>query len=124
MGTVFKKSFTKPVPAGAETIVRKGERFALWKDSRGKARKARLIVGEDGGERITIETPYFTAKYRDGAGLVRTVATGCRDETAARQVLADLERKAELVRSGVMTTAEEQVGKHQATRTYRALRRL
>ena len=38
------------------------------------------------------------------------MATGCRDETAARQVLADLERKAELVRSGVMTAAEAAVG--------------
>src|SRR5207249_3293639 len=60
-------------------------------------------------------TPYYVAKYRDGSGIVRTVATGCRDETAARQVLADLERKAELVRSGVMTSAQEQVGNHQAT---------
>ncbi len=43
------------------------------------------------------------------------MATGCRDETAARQILADLERKAELVRSGVITGTEEQVGKHHAT---------
>src|SRR5439155_22213356 len=45
---------------------------------------------------------------------VQTVSTGCRDETAARQVLADLERKAELVRSGVISAAEESVGRHQA----------
>src|SRR5262245_3925075 len=39
---------------------------------------------------------------------------GCRDETAARRVLADLERKAELVRSNVITPAEAAAGKHQA----------
>jgi hypothetical protein len=47
--------------------------------------------------------------------VVRVVPTGCRDETAARQVLAELERKAELVRSGVITTAEASVGRHQST---------
>ena len=71
-------------------------------------------MGKDGSERIVIESPYYVAKYRDGAGVVRVEATGCRDETAARQVLADLERRAELVRSGVMTAAEAAIGDHQA----------
>ena len=114
MGTVFRKTFTKPLPAGAETFVRKGERFARWKDRKGKTRTAPLTVGEDGSERIIIESPFYVAKWRDGAGVVRTEATGCRDETAARQVLADLERRAELVRSGVMTGAEAAIGDHQA----------
>jgi integrase len=114
VGTVFRKTFTKPLPAGAEIIVRKGERFARWKDHKGKQRTAAVTVGKDGSERVILETPYFVAKYRDGANRVREVATGCRDETAARQVLADLERKAELVRSKVITAAEAAIGDHQA----------
>jgi integrase len=114
MGTVFRKTFRKPLPVGAEIHVRKGERFARWKDRKGKTRTAPLTAGKDGAERITLESPYFVAKYRDGAGVVQVVPTGCKDETAARQVLADLERKAELVRSGVMTAAEASIGKHQA----------
>jgi integrase len=114
MGAVFKKSYTKAVPAGAEPFTRKGERFARWKDRKGKIRTAPLTVGEDGAERITLESPCYVAKYRDGAGVVRVVPTGCRDETAARQVLADLEREAELVRSGVKTAAESAAGRHQA----------
>jgi integrase len=113
MGTVFKKTFTKPLPTGAETIVRKGERLARWKDRKGKSRTALLTVGQDGAERVLIESPYYVAKYRDGAGVVQTVATGCRDEQAARQVLADLERRAELVRAGVMTTGEDAAARHQ-----------
>jgi hypothetical protein len=31
MGTVFKKTFTKPLPAGATVVVRQGKRFAEWK---------------------------------------------------------------------------------------------
>src|SRR5438046_941952 len=41
-------------------------------------------------------------------------ARSLRLATAARQVLADLERKAELVRSGVMTATEAAIGDHQA----------
>src|SRR5262245_16275521 len=68
-----------------------------------------------GQDRIVIESSKWVAKYRDGAGVVRVVPTGCRDERAARQVLAELERKAELIRSGVMSAAEATVGEHQIT---------
>src|SRR6266545_1764126 len=112
MGTVFKKQTTRPLPSGAEIFVRKGERFARWK-CKGKTRTAPLTTGQDGADRIVTESPYYVAKYRDGAGVVQTVATGCRDETAARQVLADLERRAELVRSNVMTAAEAAIGDQQ-----------
>ena len=114
MGSVFRKSFTKSLPAGAETFLRKGQRLARWKDRRGKTRTALLTEGQDGSERITIESPFFVAKYRDGSGIVREVATGCRDEQAARSVLADLERRAELVKAGVMTPKEDQIADHQA----------
>jgi integrase len=112
VGTVFKKTVTRPLPPEAEIVVRKGESLARWKDRRGKTRTAPLTVGKDGSERIVTESPYYVAKWRDGAGVVRVEATGCRDEQAARQVLADLERRAELIRAGVMTTAEAATGEH------------
>src|SRR5262249_18997399 len=96
-----------------EIFVRKGQRLARWKDRRGKTRTAPLTVGKGGAERVVHESPYFVAKYRDGSGIVQTVATGCRDEQAARQVLADLERRAELVRAKVMTVGEDAVARHQ-----------
>jgi integrase len=113
VGTVFRKTFTKPLPPGAEVFTRKGERFARWKDRRGKSRTAPLTVGKDGTDRLSVESPYYVAQYRDGSGLLRVVPTGCRDELAARHVLTDLERKAELVRSHVITAAEEAAGRHQ-----------
>jgi integrase len=115
MGTVFRKTVTRPLPQGAETFTRKGERWARWKDRKGKTRTASLTIGQDGTERISVESPCYVAKYRDGAGVVRVVSTGCKDETAARQVLADLERKSELVRSGVMSATEAAIGRHQGT---------
>jgi integrase len=115
VGTVFKKQVTRPLPPGANIFVRKGERFAKWKDRRGKIQTAPLTTGKDGTERILTESPYYVAKYRDGSGHVQVVATGCRDEQAARRVLADLERRAELVRAGVMTAGEDAAAQHQGT---------
>ncbi len=45
--------------------------------------------------------------------LVVEQSTGCRDESAARQVLADLERKAERIRAGLITPAEARTVEHQ-----------
>ena len=97
MASVHRKSVTKPLPKDAEISTRKGVRIAKWKDRRSKNRTALLTTGRDGSDRIVIKAGTYTAKYRDGQGIVREVATGCRDETAARQVLADLQRRAELV---------------------------
>src|SRR5262245_32904134 len=98
MGAVIRKKVTKVIPSGAEVFTRKGERFARWK-AKGKTRTAPLTTGRDGKDRIVIESSKWFAKYRDGAGVVRIVPTGCREEANARQVLAELERKAELVRA-------------------------
>lgn len=46
MGTVFKKFFTKPLPANAEVVVRQGRRIARWK-ANGKTRSAAVTTGKD-----------------------------------------------------------------------------
>ncbi|MFM9962946.1 MAG: tyrosine-type recombinase/integrase, partial [Planctomycetaceae bacterium] len=119
MGTVFKRTATKPLPVGAEFFSRKGQRLAKWQDSKGRTRTASVIVPTEGKfagqERIAVETPTYFADYRDGSGHLRRVATGCRDETAARAVLAGLEKRAEKVRSGIITTAENAMTDHQHT---------
>jgi hypothetical protein len=112
VGTVFKKTFTKPVPAGAETFTRKGQRYATWKNRQGRKRTARLTAGKDGKPRILVESTVYVAQYRDGTGLLQVVSTGCRDETAARRVLGELERQAELVRTVVLRADEVERGQH------------
>jgi integrase len=115
MGSVYKKTFTKPVPADAELFTRKAVRFARWKDAKGKTRMARVTTGKDGSPRLLIDSETFTAKYRDGGGAVREVATGCHDETSARQVLAGLVQRSEHVKSGLVTQAQDQVIDQQGT---------
>jgi integrase len=74
-----------------------------------------VTAGKDGAERIRDESGTYIARYRDGDGMVIEVSTGCRDKTAAQNVLADLERKAERVRSGLLTPAEARTAAHLAT---------
>ncbi len=109
MGTVYRKQSTRPMPAGAEIVIRKGERIARWTDAKGKSRSARMTTGKDGSDRILTIATTFTAKYRDGNRHVRTIATGCRDKQAALSVLADLERRAERVKSNLLTATEDAI---------------
>ena len=115
MGTVYKKTVTKALPAGARIIVREGRRLAQWKDAKGKTRTAPVTSGKDGAGRIVITARTYSAKLRDGSGIVREVATGCRDESAARSVLTDLEKRADKVRSGLRSAAEDAVVDHRDT---------
>jgi integrase len=115
VGTVYRKTVTKRLPAGAKIVVRRGQRLAEWIDAKQKRRTAPVTTGKDGTNRIVITPRTYTAKYRDGSGIVREVATGCRDESAARSLLGKLERRAELVKGEVLTAAEDAVIDHQAT---------
>lgn len=115
MGAVYKKTVTRPLPKGAELFTKQGQQFARWRPARGRARTARVTTGKDGSLRIVDEARTFTAKFRDGEGIVREVSTGCRDEDAARSVLSKLERRAELVRSEVISPAEAATADHQRT---------
>ena len=115
MAAVYKKTVTKALPKGAETFSRKGERFARWKDARGKTRTAPLTTGRDGSNRIVITAGTYTAKYRGGEGVVREVATGCRSKDGAMSVLKDLTDRAEKVKSRILTPAEDRISDHQDT---------
>jgi integrase len=115
MGHVFKPQVTMAVPPGAEILERNGERFARWRNAHGKlcTREVRTTAR---GDRIAFRSGRYLARYRDADGVTQTVATGCRDESAARTVLVELERRAELVRSGVLTTAQDAAADHKRSK--------
>jgi hypothetical protein len=113
MATIYRKTVTRPLPANAEIITRKGTQVAKWKDRKGKIRTAPLTTGKNGLQRIRTEAATWTAKYRDGEGVVREVATGCRDKGAAHSVLSDLMERSELVKAKVMSPDQDQIADHQ-----------
>jgi integrase len=110
MGTVFKPFVTRPLPEGADIVTRAGKLVAVWTDDAGKKRSAPVTAGTP--PRVRVRAGTFVAAFRDGAGVKRRVATGCRTADAARAVLADLERRAEKVRAGIVTQAEAGVAEH------------
>ena len=115
MGSVYRKTVTRPLPEGAELFTKAGEQYARWKPAKGKTRTAKVTTGKDGSPRILDEAGTYIAKFRDGSGIVCEVSTGCRDQDAARSILAKLERRAELVKSEVISTAEAATADHQTT---------
>ncbi len=114
MGTVFRKAWTAPLPPNAEIIVQRGKRMARYQLRNGKVRTAEVFTAADGRERIRGETKSYIAKFRDAAGYWVERPTGCTDETAARAVLAQLQRRAELVKAGVLTPEEDAASRHGA----------
>lgn len=116
MGRVFKPIVYKPLPDGAELFTRRGERFARWTDGRGRKRTAPVVVPRRGKhvgqERIAVESSRYWAQYRAADGL-RQVPTECRDETAARGALRELERRVELVKGNLLSRSEAQTADHQ-----------
>ncbi len=115
MASVYRKTVTRRLPAGADLFIRSGERRARWKDRSGKLQTAPVIEGRDGLLRIRTEAGTYTAKYRDGSGILREVATGCRSKDAALAILNELTNRADKVRSGIRTTAEDAIVDHQHT---------
>ena len=115
MATVYRKKIIRPMPDGAEIVTRRGRQLVRWRDGRGKNRTAEIAVGKDGVVRIATRTATYYARYRDASGHRQDVPTGCRDETAARAVLADLVRRSELVKANVITPTEDAIADHQIT---------
>jgi len=115
MGTVYKETYTKPIPPTAEVFTRNKQRFARWTDKRGRRQTAKLTTTAMGTDRLLLKAGTYTAKYRDGSSILRKVSTGCRSLDAAKAVLVELETRADKVRSGKWTAAEDAVLDHQTT---------
>ncbi len=112
MATVLRKFYTMKLPAGAEIVERDGVRIARWRLRNGKIRTAEVVDGQDGTIRVRGRSAFYTARYRNAKDQVVEMSTGCRDECAARQVLADLVKRTERVRAGLLTEAEDAVIDH------------
>ena len=115
MGTVFKPKITRPMPVNAVIVDRAGRPWAEWRDASGKVKRAPTTGSRARRPGIVVEATTFTAKFRDGNGVVRKVATRCRTREAAKQVLAELELRAEKVWSGVLSQRESDVSEHLRT---------
>ena len=83
---LYRPTFTKPIPAGAELFTRKGERFACYTDGRGKTKIAKVTTNEHGVDRLVFTSPYWRVRYRDGSGVECDVPTGIQKDSLSRFV--------------------------------------
>ncbi len=113
MQSVFRKSYTKPLPADAEVFTRGEKQIARWSDRNGKKHQAEVTTSRTGEKLIKKQAAIFTAKYRDADGNIVERSTGCRDKQAANSVLNQWIRQVELVRSNVLTKTESRVSAYQ-----------
>jgi hypothetical protein len=66
MGSLFKKTVTRPLPPAAEIITRQGEGLVRWRDGKGKMRTAPLTTGQNGADRSPDESGTYASRYGDG----------------------------------------------------------
>src|SRR5262245_14534154 len=103
MASIFKPTYTKPIPEGAQIITKDGKRFAKFKDRRGRQVQAPLT--ED-GTKILLESKKWYVKYKDADGKEQKVP-GSTDRGATEQKAADLERRAARRATGLVDPYED-----------------
>ncbi len=109
MASIYHKKYTRPMPEGAEVFRRDGRAWARWTGGNGQAQTAPVTPD---GSQLEFRTETWVARYRDGEGRRREVSTRCRDKASARQVLADLVKRAEQVRAGIITPQQLRTADH------------
>ena len=114
MGSLFRPTFTKPLPPDAELVEKNGERFARFR-VRGRLRTVRVTTGADGSPRLLVESADLHREVPRPRRPGRQGSTGCRDEANARRKLAGWEGEAERVRAGVLSPADADVSRHART---------
>ena len=92
MASIYKPTYTKPIPPGAEIVTRKGTRYARVRDRRGKLRSEPLTKD---GTKLLVEQKKWRIEYADANGIRQRVA-GYTDrkatESKALNLLADSRR--------------------------------
>jgi len=81
----------------------------------GTTRAAAEQYAKRGSTPIKTEAATWTAKFRDGEGVVCEVSTGCRDKDTANAVLSEMKKRSELVKAKVLSPEQDRIADHQQT---------
>jgi len=107
MASIFRQTYKRPIPPGAEIVTRKGVRVARWKDRQNRTQTAPL--SED-GTKVVLEYRCWYIAYIGPDG-DRVTKQGFTDRTATEELARNLERNAERARAGMEVFDETTVGK-------------
>ncbi|MCD4824709.1 MAG: site-specific integrase [Phycisphaerae bacterium] len=106
MASLYKQRYTTKIPPKAEIVKIDGKKKVRMVGRGGKTKLLDFVRGRDGDDRMVGYSPNWMINYVDYDGRRRVKSTGCRDKTAARQVMTQLELEVEQVRSGVLSRRE------------------
>ena len=98
MARIFRQTYSKPIPKGAEIVTLKGKRYARFKNRQGKIVTAPLTRD---GKRMIAKISKWYINFRDADGTIRSRA-GFTDKKATEQFSAQLEKQAERRRVGIV----------------------
>jgi hypothetical protein len=112
MATIYRKTYTQPLPKNTQIVERNGQKMAMWVDDKGKKHFDQITTGTKGQTKIIRYSPTYLAQYRDADGQMVIESTNCRDEQAARHVLAELVKRVEHVKAGIISTQQCRTADH------------
>jgi len=99
MGRVYKPTYCRPIPKGAEIVDRDGKRFARIRLG-GPGTKPILAPLTRSGDRCIVPQSKYWAVYRDAEGKLARAPLRVADLTVARGMLAEIELREERIRGG------------------------
>lgn len=106
MATVYRKTYTMPLPGQAQLVEQYGQTLARWIDNKGKRRLDQTTIDRKGQVKIIRYAPTYWAQYRDADGQMVIESTGCRDKQAAQHVLAQRVKRVEQIKAGILTAQQ------------------
>ncbi|MFA5291907.1 MAG: site-specific integrase [Phycisphaerae bacterium] len=112
MATIYRKTYTQHLPKNATIVERNAKKMAMWIDGKGKKHFDHITTGNKGQTKIIRYSPVYLAQYRDADGQMVYESTGCRDEQAARHVLAELVKRVEHIKAGIISTQQCRTADH------------
>ncbi len=107
MASLYKPSYSRPIPDGASMVTVKGRKCARFTIKGGRRVTAPLTKS---GKKCLVPTEKWYIRYRDADGVQQSVP-GFKDKEATKQLAAQLERDAELVQAGLISESRFQRGR-------------
>lgn len=104
MASIYKPTYTKPIPPGAEIVTRKGQRYARYRDRRGKLRTELLTKT---GKRLLMKNQFYWAKFTDAQGIEAPHplrlpnGEGVTDKSVAQELLREVLQRVEREAAGL-----------------------
>ena len=101
MASLFKPSYSIPIPPDAKHLIHKGKPHVRFKDAAGETVLAPVVTkGKEAGVRCRLKSTKWYGQYTDADGRTHRVPLS-ENKSVAQQMLAALVRRAELGKVGI-----------------------